>query len=87
MVCYPGFRFDFFRNHRFLAFCLSTRFSGWLKCISSLKLQGRRHVVLFGGGGGGFMGTEIHLPQKFSFSSDFGHFILKMLENAKFSHV
>ena len=30
------------------------------------------------------MGTEVHLPPKFSFSSDFGHFILKMLENAKF---
>ena len=28
-----------------------------------------------------------HLPPKFSFSSDFGHFILKMVENAKFSYV
>ena len=25
------------------------------------------------------MGTQTHLPPKFSFSSDFGHFILKML--------
>ena len=33
--------------------------------------------------GDGFMGTQTHLPPKFSFSSDFGHFILKMLENAK----
>ena len=33
------------------------------------------------------MGTEVHLLKKISFSSDFGHFILKMLENAKFSHV
>ena len=33
------------------------------------------------------MGTEVHLPPKFSFSSDFGHFVLKMLENAKFSCV
>ena len=40
--------------------------------------------------GDGFMGTEIaeiHLPQKFSFYSDFGHFIFKMLKNAKFPHV
>ena len=37
--------------------------------------------------GGGFMGTETHLPPKFLFSSDFGHFILKMLENAKFEYV
>ena len=39
--------------------------------------QGHRHEVLFGGGGG-FIGTQTHLPPKFSFSSDFGHFILKM---------
>ena len=37
--------------------------------------------------GDGFMGTQTHLPPKFSFSSDFGHFISKMLENAKFAHV
>ena len=38
-----------------------------------------------GGGGSdvGFIGTQTHLPQKFSFSSDFGHFILKILENAE----
>ena len=36
-----------------------------------------------GGGGVGFIGTHTHLSPKFSFSSDFGHFILKMLENAK----
>ena len=30
------------------------------------------------------MGTQTHLLLKFSFSSDFGHFILKMLEIAKF---
>ena len=35
------------------------------------------------GGGVGFIGTQTHLPPKFSCSSDFGHFILKMLENAK----
>ena len=46
--------------------------------------QGRHHEVLIGGGGGvGFIGTQTHLSPKFSFSSDFGHFILKMLENAK----
>ena len=33
------------------------------------------------------MGTQTRLPQKLSFSSDFGHFILKMKENAKFSSV
>ena len=30
----------------------------------------------------GFIGTQIHLTPKFCFSSDFGHLILKMLENA-----
>ena len=45
-------------------------------------MQERRHEVLIGGGGG-FMGTQTHLPPKFSFSSDFGHLILKILENAK----
>ena len=34
-----------------------------------------------------FIGTQTHLPPKFSFSSDFDHFILKMVENAKFSGV
>ena len=44
--------------------------------------QGRRHEVLIGGGG--FMGIQTHLPQKkLSFSSDFRHFILKLLENSK----
>ena len=37
--------------------------------------------------GDGFMGTQTHLPPKFIFSSDFGHFISKMLENAKFANV
>ena len=35
--------------------------------------------------GDGFIGTQTHLPPKFGFSSDFGHFILKMVKNAKFS--
>ena len=33
--------------------------------------------------GDGFIGTQTYLPQKFSFSSDFGHFILKVVGNAK----
>ena len=33
------------------------------------------------------MDTQTHLPPKFSFSSDFGHFILKMLENAIVANV
>ena len=37
--------------------------------------------------GDGFIGTQTHLPPKFSFSSDFGHFILKMMENAKIVHM
>ena len=44
--------------------------------------QGLRHEVLIGRGG--FIGTQTHLLQKFTFSSDLRHFILKMLENAKF---
>ena len=44
-----------------------------------------RHEVLFGGDG--FIGIQTHLPPKLSFSSDFGHFILKMVENAKYSSV
>ena len=39
--------------------------------------QGRRHEVLFEWDG--FIGTESHLPPKFSFLSDFGHFVLKMV--------
>ena len=30
------------------------------------------------------MGTQTNLPTKFIFASDFGHFILKMLDYAKF---
>ena len=33
-------------------------------------------------GGGEFIGTQTHLPQKFSLFSDSGQSILKMLENA-----
>ena len=45
--------------------------------------EGRSHEVLFEGDG--IIGSQVHLPPKFSFSPDFGHFIWKMLENAKFS--
>ena len=44
--------------------------------------QGRRREVLFEGDG--FMGTETNLPPKLMFSSDFSHFILEMLDYAKF---
>ena len=37
--------------------------------------------------GDGFMGSQTHLLPKFSFSLDFGHFISKMLEKAKFPNV
>ena len=33
----------------------------------------------------GFIGTQTHLPPKFSFFSDFGHFILKMVVNSQVS--
>ena len=34
--------------------------------------------------GDGFIGTETHLPPKFSLPSDFGHFILTMVEMQNF---
>ena len=37
--------------------------------------------------GVGFIGTQTHLPQKFSFSSDFGHLIWKMLGKCKIVYV
>ena len=43
--------------------------------------KGRRHEILIGLVR--LIGTQTHLPPKFSFSSDFGNFILKMLENAR----
>ena len=45
------------------------------------KISIGRHEVLTRRNG--FMGTQTHLPPTFSFSSDFVHFILKMLKNAK----
>ena len=47
------------------------------------KLQEKRHEVLIGSG---FIGTQTYLPQKLSFTLDFGHFILKMLKKIKFSY-
>ena len=56
--------------------------------FSFLTKQGRRHKALMGGGGIFIMiGTQTHLPLKFSFSSDFDHFLFKMLQNAKFQYV
>ena len=37
--------------------------------------------------GDGFMGTQTHLPPKSIFSSDIGHFILKVLDYSKKLHV
>ena len=53
------------------------------------RSQGRPRQVLFGGGGtdSWAVGAQTHLPPKFSFSSDFGLFISKMLKNAKFANV
>ena len=45
--------------------------------------QGRRHEVLTGGGGRNLF-RQTHLPPNSVFSSDFGHFILKILNNVKF---
>ena len=42
-----------------------------------VRSQGRRHEILIRGVG--FIGAQTHLPPKLSFSTDFGHFILKML--------
>ena len=42
---------------------------------------GRRHKVLIGDG---FMGTQTHIHPKFSFSSDFGQFIMKIFAKSKF---
>ena len=33
------------------------------------------------GGGGRFIGIQTHIPPKFSFSLDFGDFILHLLEH------
>ena len=47
--------------------------------IPNLALsKGVATEVLFGGR------TQTHIPPQFSFSSDFGHFMLKILKNAKF---
>ena len=50
-------------------------------------MAGRRGVATKFCLGDGFIDTQTHLPLKFSFSSDIGHFILKMVKNAKFSSV
>ena len=44
-------------------------------------IQERRYVPLLGDG---FIGTQTHLPPKFTFASELDHFILNMLENVIF---
>ena len=50
-----------------------------------LELTGEtfRTNFLTGGGGVGVIGTQTHLPAKFSFSSDLGHFVLKIWKMTK----
>ena len=72
------------QNFRTLFLPFSDPFSSG---VGSLMLKGIAMKFCLGGGGHGFIGTQTHLPPKFSFSSDFGHFILKMVENANFSYV
>ena len=65
----------------------SVKFLGW--CIFTVILAKAVATKFSGGGGGGgsgFINTPKHtyVPSNFSFPSDLGHFILKMLENATF---
>ena len=55
-------------------------FDKFKKVATKFRLGGRIHRQL---------GTQTHLrpPPKFNFSSDFGHFILKMLKNANIFNV
>ena len=73
--------------------------NGWI--LALLRLRRRSAHCHWGGApspgappldpplvwGDGFIGTQTHLPPKLNFSSDFGHFILKMVVNAKLSCV
>ena len=52
--------------------------------INDNNTQGRRHEIFVVGTGSWASKPTYDLPPKFSFSSDFVHFILRMLENAKF---
>ena len=73
-------------------------FAPVLSCIGNVQQSFRSHpkeghIILSwvwwcrrsnrGGSNRWWIGTQTHLPQKFSFSSDFGHFVLKMLKIAK----
>ena len=52
------------------------------KIVPGPLLRPRASPRSFDWGGGGFIGTQTHLPPDLV-SPDFGHFISKMLENAK----
>ena len=47
----------------------------------------RGAAAKFSLGGGGFIGTQTHLPHKFSFSLDFCHFIYIPLKCWKMQHL
>ena len=63
----------------FMKLCISTT---WVCRIFDGCNQWRRHELLTGGGR--TLVRQIHLPPNSEFSSDFGHFILKILKNIKF---
>ena len=69
--------------NRFCHWVLHCQWFGSFQCNLICQNQGRRHEVLIFFGGDGFIGSQAHLPPKFNLSFDFGHFISKMLENAK----
>ena len=54
---------------------------------NSARARGVATKFCLGGGGDGSIDTQTNLPPKFSFFSDFRHFILKMVENVKWSYV
>ena len=57
----------------------------WLR--NRIICKGVATKFYLGGGGHGFIGIQAHLNPKVGFSPDFGHFILKTWENAKFSYM
>ena len=54
-----------------------------MKSVGGPIDRGRRHQLL---SGGTYSGPQTYLPPKFYFSSDFGHFILKILGENYFSY-
>ena len=70
------------RNHQQFS-TITSSFGLTLRNAASLSVLLTRGVAtMFYLEGDGFIGTQTYLPQKFSFSSDFSHFILKIVENA-----